>query len=183
MFKWLKKLFGKEEEVQEKIEVERVSLEKIDISEPLLKSDEPLETTDTRYTDDYASFVESQMPSEEEVIDRSMPVKMREKTEEEREAEWLPPESRYTKDYKKFVETQIPKEEDVVTKEVDSEELEETAVETEVPEEVVSEEFDDPFVDDPEEEGSFEEDVYDGETAVYETLLEPLDEEDTYEDE
>ena len=183
MFKWLKKLFGKEEEVQEKIEVERVSLEKIDISEPLLKSDEPLETTDTRYTEDYAEFVETQMPSEEEVIDRSMPVKVREKTEEEREAEWLPPESRYTDDYKKFVETQIPKEDDVVTKEVDETLVEPEKSEEVISEEVVSEEFNDPFVDDPEEEGSFEEDVYEGETAVYETLLEPLDEEDIYEDE
>ncbi len=179
MFKWLKRLFKKDEvneEIKEDLQIERVSLEKIDISEPLLKSDETLEAPETRYTDDYAEFVDKQFESSEDTpIDRSMPTRgMADNASEEEILE--APETRYTEEYAEFVDTQLPEEELINEEEV---------VEDNISREIEDVTYDDGeyFVDDyDEEDGSFEDDIYEGETAIYETLLEPLDDEDINED-
>lgn len=74
MFKWLKKLFGSDDNVIEEVEYEKVNLEPVHLEEnPTLKAEE---ACDTRYTEDYANFVKEQYPQDEgdiEKLDRSMP--------------------------------------------------------------------------------------------------------------
>lgn len=155
MFEWLKKLF-KKEEVQEEVEIERVPLEKIDISEPLLKSDETLTPPETRYTEEYAEFVETQNSD-----DKSIPARMNTEENVTKES-GVVPDIRYTPEYAAFVESQMQQGIHVSEEDMPLSPLDKPV---------------DRMIED-EEEGSFEEDIYEGETSVYETMLEPLDEED-----
>ena len=168
MFNWLKKLFKKEEEIKSEPVIEKVTLEKIDTSEPLLKSDETLIPPETRYTEDYAEFVEEQMANNEEESSDLPSRSLNQNAEEQVSEGKIAPEIRYTPEYAAFVESQLQqgievKEEDMplYRNEDNSEDL-------------------NLYKD--EEDGSFEEDSYGEETAVYETLLEPYDE-DVNEDE
>ena len=62
MFEWVKKLFKKEEEIDE-VKMEKVNLEPIQLDEdPTLKVEE---APDSRYTEDYANFVHEQYPTDE----------------------------------------------------------------------------------------------------------------------
>ena len=163
MFNWLKKLFKKEEEIKNEPVIEKVTLEKIDTSEPLLRSDETLIPPETRYTEDYAEFVEEQMNNNEEGNSDLPSRSLNQSDSEEVSESRIAPEIRYTPEYAAFVESQLQQGIEVKEEDMPLYRNEETSEDLNT------------YKD--EEDGSFEEDLYGEETAVYETLLEPLDEE------